>query len=272
MSEIKGNKDNSNRKRHRRGRRDKKDKKKADAFTIIILILAIGVFCFSGFQLFRIFGGYHEGRKEYKEIQNVAITEDQEGKFRVDFKKLSQINGDTIGWLRFNPEPAIISYPVVQTNDNDRYLHNTFSANENTLGAIFMDYRNSAGYADSNTIIYGHRMKDGSMFKHLEDYKEPEFLKANPNFFIYTPDGRELTYEIFSVGRIVDDSQTYQIEFNSEEEIQGVFDLMVKESAYDTGVSIKADDKVVTLSTCTAESDNHRFVVHGKLVKDIKLD
>ncbi len=89
-------------------------------------------------------------------------------------------------------EPSQINYPVVQGADNDLYLHKTFSANENTLGAIFVDAAASSDFTDKNTIIYGHRMKDGSMFRKLEEYKDEDFWKENPYFYIYTPDGERL--------------------------------------------------------------------------------
>lgn len=251
-----------NRKKHHRGRRRKK---KASILSNIILIVAIAVFCVSAFQLYKIVGGYMEGRSEYKEIQNLALESDgePEGGFRVNFDELKGVNPDTIGWIRFYPEPSIISYPVVQAADNDKYLHKTFSANENTLGAIFLNTDNSADFSDRNSIIYGHRMKDGSMFRHLEDYKDKAFWEANPYFYIYTPDGREIVYHIYSVGTVEDTSDVYLTSFATDEDYQAYLDMTKKLSNYDTGVEVGTEDTVVTLSTCTSASDNHRFVVLG---------
>ena len=90
-----------------------------------------------------------------------------------------------------------------------------------------MNADNNANFNDRNSIIYGHRMKDGSMFRKLDEYKDKSFWEANPYFYIYTPDGREIVYHIYSVA------------------------------------TVKDTDSFVTLSTCTSASDEHRFVVIG---------
>ena len=259
------------RKRHHRGRR----KKRGVGYyvTNIILVIAIVIFCVSAYQLIKIGKGYMDGRSEYEKVRDIALenADDQE-KFRVNFDELMEMNSDTIGWIRFYPEPEIINYPVVQTDDNDLYLHKTFSTNENTLGAIFMDTNNSSDFTDRNTLIYGHRMQDGSMFRKLDEYKDKDFWEENQYFYIYTPDGCELTYHIYSVGQVEDTSDTYLISFANDEEYQKFLDMTKDTAAYDTGVDVGVDDRIVTLSTCTAASDNHRFVVRGVLEKDVKLE
>lgn len=258
------------RRRPHRGRRRKK--KKSNFIYNIILIAAIAVFCVSAFQLARIAKGYLSGRSEYKEVQDLAVKGDKpEGGFRVDFEKLLEINPDTVAWIRFYPEPEIISYPVVQGEDNEKYLHQTFSDNENTMGAIFLDAHASRTFADQNTIIYGHRMKDGSMFRHLQDYEDSEFWKENPYFYIYTPDGYELTYHIYSAGVVNAVSDTYRTEFDTEEDYQEFLDYTDGVSYYETGVELDTDDTIVTLSTCTSNSDDNRFVVRGVLEKKAEL-
>lgn len=253
------------RKKYHRGR--KKRKKKGSIFSNIVLVIAIAVFCVSVFQLFKIGKGYYDGRSEYDKIRDLAVEtgkgEDEQEGFKVNFDELLAINPDTIGWIRFSPEPSQISYPIVQGDDNSTYLKKTFSANENTLGAIFLNVDNQADFSDRNSIIYGHRMKDGSMFRHLQDYEEKSFWEANPYFYIYTPDGREITYHIYSVGVVEDTSDTYLTVFHTDEEYQTFLTMTKEVAAYDTGVEVTTEDTIVTLSTCTSASDNHRFVVRG---------
>lgn len=257
-------------KRHRRGRRRKR---KGGVLSNLILAVAIVVFCVSGFQLIRIGKGYLDGRSEYEKVRDVALTnpDEQEG-FRVDFEELMKINPDTVGWIRFYPEPSQISYPIVQGEDNERYLHETFSANENTLGAIFLNVDNSADYSDKNTIIYGHRMRDGSMFRHLQDYEDESFWKDNPYFYIYTPDGKEITYHIYSYAVVNAVSDTYLTEFGDDESYQEFLDMTMETSEYDTGVEVDAEDTIVTLSTCTSASDENRIVVRGVREKEVELE
>ena len=156
----------------RRSRRRRKKKQSGNIVSNIVLVIAIAVFCVSGFQLFKIFKGYYDGRSEYDKVRELAVEDENpdEGedggdapRFNVDFDELLRINPDTIGWIRFAPEPSIINYPVVQGKDNDEYLHKTFSANENTLGAIFLNVDNNPNFNDKNSIVYGHRMRDGSI-------------------------------------------------------------------------------------------------------------
>ena len=259
-------------KRYHRGR--KKKKKKAGIFSTIILVVALAVFCFSAFQLFKILKGYHDGRSEYDRVRKLAVEEkkgDGEDQFSVNFDELMKMNPDTIGWIRFHPEPSQISYPIVKGKDNSEYLKKTFSANENTLGAIFLNVDNNADFMDKNTIIYGHRMKDGSMFRHLQDYEEKSFWESNPYFYIYTPDGREITYHIYSAGQVEDTSDTYLTSFESEEAYQSFLNMTKEASLYDTGVELNAQSAIVTLSTCTSASDNHRFVVRGVKEKEVNL-
>ncbi len=242
--------------------------KKNHVLSNVVLAVSVVVFILAAYQLFRIGKGYQDGRKDYKEIQDLAITKKKdkksgEDKFIVDFEKLAEKNPDVIGWLRFDPEPKVINYPIVQGKDNQEYLHKTFSKNENGLGAIFLNVDNSSKFKDKHSIIYGHRMKDGSMFRHLQDYEKKEFWKKNQRFFIYTPSGRVITYRVYSAGEVLDMSDAYETEFANGTEYQEFIDKTKKDSIYDTGVKVRTSDKVVTLSTCTQASDNHRFVVHG---------
>ena len=271
---IDGKSKEMNRKRanHQRGRRKSRKARRKNMILNVILVAAIVVFCVSAFKLLQIGKGYKDGQSEYEKVRDVAIkSADDKEKFRVDFDELMKINKDTVGWIRFYKEPSQINYPVVQGADNDLYLHKTFSANENTLGAIFVDAAASSDFTDKNTIIYGHRMKDGSMFRKLEEYKDKDFWKENPYFYIYTPDGKEITYKIYSVGQVLDTSDTYLTSFAGKEDYQKFLDMTMKEADYDTGVKVTTDDTIVTLSTCTAASDENRFVVRGVKEKEVEL-
>lgn len=115
-------------------------------------------------------------------------------------------------------------------------------------------------------------MKDGSMFRHLQDYEDQSFWESNPYFYIYTPDGREITYHIYSVGQVEDTSDTYLTSFASDEDYQAFLDMTKEISLYDTGVEVTTEDTIVTLSTCTSASDEHRFVVRGVKESEVNLN
>ena len=256
----------------------RRKKKKGSVLSTIILVIALVVFGVSAFNLIKYGKGYATGRAEYSKIRDMAIEGGEEGEdgkpkkeFKVNFKKLLKVNPDTVAWIRFHPKPSEINDPVVQGKDNQEYLHKTFSANENTLGAIFLAAENRGNFMDQNSVIYGHRMNDRSMFWHLEDYTDPKFYKKYPCFYIYTPDGDKRTYRIFSTCVVEDMSDTYKTKFFSEEEFESFLKMTKSTAEYDTGVEVDKDDLIVTLSTCTSADDNHRYVVRGVLEERIKL-
>lgn len=262
------------RKKYHRGRRKKKAKKSllSQVISTIVLLVAVAVFCISAYQLYGIFSGYHEGEEEYKEIEEIAIINDgTEERFRVDFDALKAINPDVVGWIRFE-EPAIINYPVVQGDDNSEYLYKTFRGYDNTVGSIFVNAFNNSDFQDQNTIIYGHYMYNGTMFNELEQYKEKEFWDAHPYFYIYTPDGMELQYHIYSAGIVKDTSESYIYQFADDAAFADFINITKSVSNYDTGVNVPADAQIVTLSTCTKNNNDDRFVIHAVKVAERGLE
>ena len=247
----------------------KKKKQKRAAFDIIsgtILIVAVCVFVFSLYQLVMMLIPYHTGGKEYEEIQDLAISADSDGTgFSVDFDALLEINPDTIAWIRFD-EPSIINYPVVKSADNNEYLTKTFAENDNKLGAIFMDMRNSSDFSDRNTIIYGHHLNvSPDMFSRLHLYEDEEFCKEHPDFYIYTPDGKVRTYTVFSAGVVNAAADNYDIEFASDEEFEQYIELCRESSNYQVDVDVNAQSQIISLSTCTGDQRDERFLLQGVL-------
>lgn len=249
---------------------EEKQKKRVSIHTII-LVLAIGLFLYSGCKLFLIFLEYQKGENEYESIAEEVIVEqveetEQEGeireKFQVDFDKLKAINSEAVAWIRFD-EPAQISYPVVQAKDNEKYLKTTFEGKTNSAGTLFVDANNAGDFSDKNTFIYGHNMKNGSMFGQLRKYKSASFCKENPYFYIYTPDGEETKYQIFAVCIVEDTSASYDKYYENEDEYLQYLDHIRQISRYNVGVELTAQSKIVSLSTCTNVTETQRLLVHG---------
>ena len=247
----------------------KKKKQKRAAFDVLsgtILIVAVCVFVFSLYQLAIMLIPYHTGGQEYEEIQNLAVTADEDGSgFSVDFDALLEINPDTIAWIRFD-EPSIINYPVVKSADNNEYLTKTFAENDNKLGAIFMDMRNSSDFSDRNTIIYGHHLNvSPEMFSRLHLYEDEEFCREHPNFYIYTPGGSVRTYTVFSAGIVNAAANNYDVEFASDEEFEQYIELCRESSNYQVDVEVNAQSQILSLSTCTGDQRDERFLLQGVL-------
>ena len=259
-----------NKKKHHRGRRKKKGG--SNIVSNIILVIVIVVFAVSAYKLYGIFSEYNKGDKEYQKIQDLVINTEKkddtkEEAFSVDFEKLLEMNSDVVGWIRFD-EPSEINYPVVQGRDNEEYLKRTFEANTNKLGTLFVDVNNPGDFSGRNTFIYGHNMKNGSMFAQLLKYKDDSFYKEHPYFYIYTPDGKVRTYEIFSAGVVKDTSDSYIMDYADDAAFQTYIDYIKQQSAYPTSAEVTTASKIVSLSTCTNVRDDERFLVHGVMIKE----
>ena len=245
----------------------KNKKKKRAAFNVgstAVLIVAVFVFVFSVFQLVTMLVPYYSGGAEYDKIKEIAIKTNEQGEgFSVDFDALRAENPDTVAWIRFD-EPSIISYPVVKSSDNKEYLTKTFSANDNKLGAIFMDMRCDSDFADRNTMIYGHNLKiGGEMFSQLKEYESEDFCKAHPD--IYTPDGKVRMYKVFAASVVKDTSDAYNLTYNSDEEFESYLNLCRESSNYQVDVEVNAQSQIVSLSTCTNVKEDERFLLQGVL-------
>lgn len=199
---------------------------------------------------------------ETEETDTEAETTTPEVEF-VDFPTLKSLNPDARGWITMYG--AKVNYPVVQGQDNECYLDTTFMGKKNPAGALFIDYSIEEGMEAKNVIIYGHNMKNGSMFGTLAYYKNEQMIKNYPAFLVYTENG-SYEYAIFAAFITTAGSDVYIYGFPNEESFLAYIERMKAQSLYDTGVEVSAGDKIMTLSTCSGKGDN-RFVVLAKRVE-----
>ena len=180
----------------------------------------------------------------------------------VDFDALRAINPDIVAWLIC--KDTRINYPVVQGSDNDYYLKHLFDGKRNNAGCLFVDSNNEPGFVDYNTVIYGHHMKDKSMFHTLTEYKTQAFYEKHPQMILLTPDGN-YTIELFAgyVTNIKADS--WKLWFASNTEFEECIQDAQSKSTFQSEVEVSISDRFVTLSTCSYEFDNAWYVVVGKL-------
>jgi sortase B len=236
------------------------------------MIVAIGVMCYAGYQLYSIWQEYEIGTKEYDGLAEIAkengidgLPKKSKGKsdknidYQALYKKMKAINSDYIGWLYVNDT---INYPVVQASDNDYYLRRTFEGVWNKAGTLFMDASITEQWDAKNPIIYGHNLLNEKMFGTLDDYAEQSYYKEHPKFAVYLEDG-PVMYEIFSAYKTQPETKTYQFEFQDDADFQEYLDYVIGKSYYDTGVTVDVSDSVILLSTCTNVNDG-RFVLHAK--------
>lgn len=164
-----------------------------------------------------------------------------------------------------------ISYPVVQGRDNDYYLHHLITGENHKSGSIFMDFHNQEDLSDRNTIIYGHNMKDGSMFGTLDQYQSQALYRNYPCFYMYVP-GYIYEYQIFSCYAAPTDYPAYTYDFPTSEDYEVFLETLQRSAEYNTGTTVTKEDQVVTLSTCVNTRKDYRYLVHGKLKQKIKME
>ena len=181
----------------------------------------------------------------------------------VDFHVLTAANEDIIGWL-YSPDTPI-NLPVVQGIDNDYYLNRMIDGTVNGAGTLFVDYRNAPGFTDYNTVIYGHNMKNKEIFGTLADYKEPAYFAEHPVMWLLTPDG---DYKVELVAGCItpSDSEMYTFDQTAEAVLATVRQA-IEESTFVSDVEIAEGDRFLTLSTCSYEYENARYVLIGKLME-----
>ena len=172
---------------------------------------------------------------------------------------------EAVGWIKF--EDDLISYPIMQAEDNSKYAIKDADGNDSETGAIFLDYRSSADFTDSNTIIYGHNMRDRSMFGALKNYKENlGFLDGHKYFQIITPEGSG-RYMLFAFMDVPKNSYIYDVCGDNTSRMREFLDTIEYKTYIDTGIEPTVDDKIITLSTCT-QKDDLFFVMFAVKVED----
>lgn len=258
-------------------------KRKVVGIAVVSLcgLLALG----SGFLMVRDLNQYSESAGAYEDIaSHVELPEQTEAPEddnteteparenlsvvlpTVDFEALRETSPDIIGWLAL-PDTAI-NYPVTQADDNEYYLHHLYDGTYNKTGCLFADYENQENFSDRNTIIYGHNMRDGSMFATLNEYDEQSYYDGHPQMYLVTPDGGYVV-EIFTAfvakpSESGSDTSPWRLSFKDDGAYTTWLSEMAGRSVIETDVTVTSSDKVLTLSTCTPGGAS-RFIVMGKL-------
>lgn len=181
----------------------------------------------------------------------------------VDFAGLKEANEDIIGWLYCEDTP--INYPILQGENNDQYLRHSYDGAYNMAGSIFVEELNRGDFQDFNTIIYGHHMKNGSMFAVLDKWADQEFYEEHPVMWLLTPT-QDYRIDLFSGYTTSAYAETYTVFQGNGEELNQYLARCVEQSVFQTDVELDGEAHYVVLSTCAYVFDNARNVVHGMLV------
>ncbi len=258
----------------------KKEKKKINVkklTTNTILIILIFIFLFSFINLIRWIIYNKNASSMSKSLKTKYFSEnidieniknDNNSNINkvfqnpIDFEKLKQINEDIVGWIRI--QNTDIDYPIVQSKDNDFYLHKDINKKYSTCGWIFMDYKNTNTFIDKNTVLYGHNIKSGIMFYDLQKILDNK-LGNNISIEIFTP-SEKLEYRVYSC--YMEPPEDYATKSNlvEESDLQEYINEMLKRTQISYNIVPDKTDKLITLSTCDSSGKN-RIIVHGVYIK-----
>lgn len=247
----------------------------------IVKIVLIVVFAVAAINIAKTYYDYDKADNTYEEIQSEYVAVNQEAlpsapvtdgetqpettpeiPISIHFDGLLARNEDVIGWLYCPDTP--INYPVAQGKDNDEYLHRDLDGKYLVSGTLFADYRNGKLNEDPYHIIYGHNMKNGTMFNGLVKYKDQAYYDQHPVMYYLTPEGN-YKIELFA-GLIVKRDDRIYIPDQDQGELFALLNEYRERSMFKADVELTETDTIVTLSTCSYEFNSARYVVIGKLV------
>ena len=234
----------------------------------VITVCLIGIILVSGYKIGKTMWEYQVAKSAYTNIsEKTAKVDPKQFTGVVDWKALKNVNPDVQGWLY--QKGTVINYPVVQGTDNDTYLHTRFDKQWSGGGTLFVDCRMEKDFKGFNSIIYGHHMKDGSMFRSIRGYtKEDGYYDKHKTLELATPHGNYHLVVFSAFITKATDEDTYKMTYD-EAEKQAYIDRAWERSELPItrdSVDVTKNDRLVTLSTCAYDYEEARYIVMCKMV------
>lgn len=240
----------------------------------VITVCLIGIILVSGYKIGKTMWEYQMAKSAYTNIsEKTAKVDPKQFTGVVDWKALRKVNPDVQGWLY--QKGTVINYPVVQGTDNDIYLHTRFDKQWSGGGTLFVDCRMEKDFKGFNSIIYGHHMKDGSMFRSIRGYtKEDGYYDKHKTLELATPHGNYHLVVFSAFITKATDEDTYKMTYD-EAEKQAYIDRAWERSELPItrdSVDVTKNDRLVTLSTCAYDYEEARYIVMCKMVPWTKAE
>lgn len=224
----------------------------------IFLLLCIAVFCISIFKLYGYYRSYKEAKDTYEEIKKENVKKSNDRR-EINFHKLKAKNPDIVGWIY--AKGTGIDYPIVQGKDNEEYLHMDFNQKESSSGTIFLDHGCDKALNSDNNIIYGHHMKNGTMFAKLLKFREDSFLKKHDTIILYTPK-KTLRLKVISAYAMKAQNQI-PITFADEKQKKDYIEEICRRSEPSIKIRKQKIRRIYTFVTCSYEKEDNRTYVHA---------
>lgn len=250
--------------------KNEKLRKAVRALAIVLLVMAIGLFIEDAISVYNFNKTQDDLDDLIEEVTEDVIdtTVTDPDDFPVEeivkgsaafHAKLLETNADYVGWISL---PGLsLEYPLVFGNDNAFYLTHSFYKKYSKYGTIFMDYRNAPDFTQPQTVLYGHHMRNDTMFARLDELRKKANYAANSTIQIYTPAGLK-TYKVFSVYPVDATTTTLNLPALASD-LSSRISTYTKKSLYATGVDTSQATHILTLVTCTWVIDNGRLFVHA---------
>lgn len=239
--------------------------KKNNILIIILMCFFTALLIYSSTKIVIWYNNNKENKQISDEISELVTIdetkEDNEEKYIIDFEKLKEKNSDTVAWLKVNG--TNIETTVVKSTNNDYYLTHNFNKEYNSAGWIFADYQNKVDGTDKNLVIYGHNMRDDSMFGSLKWVINEDWYNNEDNRYItLITENETQIYKVFSVYQIEKEDYYIKTNFSNDNEFKNFIDTIKSRSYKDFGIDVTNEDQILTLSTC-ANNNKYRVVLHA---------
>lgn len=245
--------------------RKKNKKYKEVIFNLIVYMILLFILIYSGIKIYKWYKDKTSNKEIVEQIKEIVAVEDEnedKEEYTIDFNKLKEQNKETVAWIKVNN--TNIEYPVVKADNNNFYLNHSFDKSQNSAGWIFADYRNKFDNTDKNIIIYGHNMRDGSMFGSLKNILNSDWYEneENTNITLYT-ENEKCIYKVFSIYKIESEDYYIKTEFSNDNEFEQFVNTIKNRSIKKFDIDVSKEDNILTLSTC-ANNNRYRIVLHAK--------
>jgi sortase B len=225
----------------------------------ILLIVCILIFCVSAWKLYGYYRSYKEAKDTYSRIRQESVKKVSTNERKIEFDKLRSQNKDIVGWIYI--KGTSIDYPIVQGKDNEQYLHQDFNKKKSSSGTIFLDKSCDRKFTSDNNVIYGHHMKNGTMFAKLLKFREESFLKKHHVIILYTPK-KTMHLKVISAYAVKAQDQM-PITFANETQKKEYITKIRRMSEPSIKLDDKKIDRIYTFVTCSYERDDNRTYVHA---------
>lgn len=204
-----------------------------------------------------------------QDSETVTESAEPEEEIPIDFEELWETNPDVYAWIVI--PGTDINYPILQhPTDDSYYLNHNIDGSTGRPACIYTESLNNKDFTDNNTVIYGHNMRNGTMFAQLHKFEDKDFFDEHREIIIYLPD-KVLHYKIFAVHNYDDRHLLYSFDFSDKavykDYLESIFSIDDKNANIDTEMTVTENDKIITLATCVYKQPSLRFHVQAVLVE-----